>query len=104
MFAEALEMLRLVNKSALDETGLVDYYNAWMHVCGQLGSHSQRSSVRQYYFDRQNLYCDSVLMVTREGSDASYHLKVDILSARRLYQEALALSDQWLQKFSGFIL
>lgn len=98
MLAEALEQLRLVKKSALDDIALVDYYNAWMHVCGQLGSYTQRSSVRQYYFDRQNLYRDSVLMVAKEGSDEWYHLKVDILSARRLYQEALALSDQWLQK------
>ena len=73
--AESLEQLRLVNKSALDKRGLVDYYHAWMHVCGE----------------------DSVLMVTEEGSEEWYHLEVDILSARKLYQDAMEISDQWLQ-------
>jgi len=96
--AEALEQLRLVDKSALDNDGLVDYYSAWMHVCGEMGTYTQRRGVCHYYFGRQNLYRDSVLMVASEGSGEWYHLKVDILTARRLYQEALALSEQWLRK------
>lgn len=98
MHAESLELLRRVDKSALDNTGLVDYYNAWMHVCGELGSYTQRNDVRHHYFDLQDHYRDSVLMITKEGSDEWFHLKMDILSARRLYQDALELSNQWLQK------
>ncbi len=98
LFTESLEQLRLVNKSVLDTTGLVNYYNAWMHVYGELGSYTQRKDVRQKYYDLQNLYRDSVLMVTKEGSDEWFHLKMDVLSGRRLYQDALALSDQWLQR------
>jgi len=95
--AESLEQLRLVNKSALDKRGLVDYYHAWMHVCGELGVYTQREAVRQRAFKQQDLYRDSVLMVTEEGSEEWYHLEVDILSARKLYQEAMEISDQWLQ-------
>ena len=97
MHTEALEQLRLVNKSALDQRGLIDYYHAWMHVCGELGVYTQREDVRQRSFKQQDLYRDSVLMVAEEGSEEWYHLKVDILSARRLFQDALEISDQWLQ-------
>lgn len=95
--AESLELLRTIDKSVLDNSGLVEYYNAWMHVCGELGLYTQRKDVRQKYFDLQNHYRDSVLMVVKEGSEEWYHLKMDILSARRLFQDALELSDQWLQ-------
>lgn len=98
MPTEALEQLRAVDKSALDETGLVNYYHAWMHVCGELGFYSHRKDDQQRHYDQQNHYRDSVLMVAKEGSEEWYHLKVDILSARRLYQDALQLSSQWLQR------
>ena len=97
MHAEALEQLRLVNKSALDKRGLVDYYHAWMHVCGELGLYTQRQDIVQRSFRLQDLYRDSVLMVAEEGSEEWCHLKVDILSARRLYQDALEISNQWIQ-------
>ena len=98
MHTESLEQLHLVNKSALDQAGLVDYYNAWMHVCGELGLYTQRKDIRQRSFDLQNLYRDSVLMVIEKGSDEWYHLKMDILNARRQFQDALELSDQWIKK------
>lgn len=99
-YTESLELLRSVNRPALDDAGLLEYYNAWMHVCGELGSYTQRKDFRQKYFDLQNLYRDSVLMVTKEGSEKWFHLKMDILSARRLYQDALELSNQWLKNVS----
>jgi hypothetical protein len=98
MRTEALEQLRLVKKPVLDNDGLVDYYNAWMHVCGEIGLYTLLPEVRQRYFDLQNLYRDSVLMFIEEGSEEWYHQKVDILSARQLFQEALQLSNQWIKK------
>lgn len=98
MFTESLEELRSVNKSVLDSVGLVNYYHAWMHVYGELGSRTQRNAVRLKYFGQQDAYRDSVLMVADEGSEEWLHLKVDILCARQLYQDALELSGQWLQK------
>lgn len=98
LYTESLDQLHKVDKSALDSTGLLDYYKAWMHVCGELGSNTPRQRLKQDYYDMQDNYRDSVLMVTKEGSEEWYHLKVDILCARRLFQDALALSDEWLQK------
>ncbi len=97
MYTESLEQLHLVDRSALDKKGLCSYYNAWMHICGELGSYTQRPHVQLSYYERQDLYRDSVLMVAEEGSEKWLHLKMDILNARRLYQDALDISDEWLK-------
>ena len=102
MYAESLDELRAVDRAALDSTGLVEYYHAWMHVYGELGLYTQREGLRQHYFDLQNLYRDSVLMVAGEGSEEWLHLKVDILSARQLFQDALQLSNEWLKKVTDY--
>ena len=101
MFTESIEELRSVNTSALDSVGLVNYYHAWMHVYGELGSNAQRNAVRLKYYGLQDAYRDSVLMVADEGSEEWLHLKVDILCARQLYQDALELSSEWLQKVTA---
>lgn len=98
MYTEALEQLHLVSKSALDKKGLGEYYNAWMHVCGEIGYYTQRPKVQEYYYGLQNNYRDSVLAVAEEGSEHYLHLKMDILTARRLYQDALNVSNEWLKK------
>ena len=56
--------------------------------------------MRQDYYDRQDLYRDSVLMVAEAGSEEYLHLKMDVLCARRQYQDALGVSDSWLGKVS----
>jgi hypothetical protein len=69
-----------------------------MHVCGELGYYSQQEELRHSYYDMQDLYRDSVLAVAGTDSEASLHLNMDILSARRQYQDALGVSDRWLGK------
>ena len=98
MVAESLELLRLVNRSALDKRGLVDYYNAWMHAYGELASFTQRQDMHQFYLDKQNTYRDSVMMVADEGSEEWCHLKMDILTAKRHFQDALKVSNLWMKK------
>ena len=98
MYTEALEQLHQVNKSALDKKGLCEYYNAWMHVCGEIGYYTQRPKVQESYYALQNNYRDSVLAVAEEGSEHYLHLKMDVLNGRRLYQDALQISDEWLKK------
>lgn len=98
MHVESLEQLRSIDRAALDNAGLVYYYSAWMHVSGELASSSQRKDVRQRYFDLQNLYRDSVMMVADEGSEDWLHLKMDILSAQRRFQEALSVSNKWFRR------
>ena len=97
MLVESLEQLRLVNRSALTDKELVDYYNAWMHVCGEMANLTQRKDKHQSYLAKQNLYRDSVMAVASEGSEEWLHLKMDILTAQRHFQDALSISDRWFK-------
>ena len=92
-----IEQLKLIRKSALDQVGLSYYYGAWMHLYGELGSYTERPGMQQVYYDQQNAYRDSVLMVAPEGTEDWYHMKMDILNGRRYYQEALQFSNRWIR-------
>ena len=96
LHVEALDLLKRVDKSALGPKELTNYYGAWMHVCGEIGSSSQQPDVRQSYYVQQDSYRDSVLMVAEKGSEEYLHLKMDVFCARQLYQDALGISDNWL--------
>ena len=98
MYVEALDLLKGVDKQVLSNEELAKYYATWMHVYGELGSYSQQSSRREYYFGLQDSYRDSVLAVAVEGSEEFLHLKMDVLCARQLYQDALAVSEKWLSE------
>ena len=100
MYVESLALLQEVDKSALDRQGLTKYYEAWMHVCGEIGSHSQLNEVRLAYYELQDAYRDSVLMVAETDSEEYLHLKMDVLNARQQYQDALKVSNRWLNKVS----
>lgn len=97
MLTESLEQLHLVKRPALTNKELIDYYSAWMHVCGEMANLTQRKDMHQRYLDKQNLYRDSVMAVAAEGSEDYFHLKMDILTAQRHFQDALNLNDQWLK-------
>ena len=98
MYVESLELLKRVDKQALDREGLTKYYAAWMHVCGEIGYYSQQPDERSFYYNLQDSYRDSVLAVAEEGSEEFLHLKMDVLNARQQYQEALDVSRRWLNK------
>lgn len=98
LYNESLEQLLMINNSELDKRGLGDYYHAWMHVYGELAHYSQRKDIRERYFNLQNQYRDSVLMVADKDSEHYLHLKLDILCARRQFQDALRVSDKWLRR------
>ena len=98
MYVQALDLLKKVDKQALGREELIKYYAAWMHVSGEIGSYSQQQDEKTYYYEIQDGYRDSVLAVAEEGCEEYLHLKVDVLSARRQYQDALAVSDTWISK------
>ncbi len=98
LYVEALNLLEKVDKRALGREGLTKYYEACMHIYGELGTYSQQHDDRWRYYGLQDSYRDSVLAVAEEGSEEYLHLKMDVLTARKLYQDALAVSDSWLGK------
>ena len=97
LYVESLNLLKQVDKKALGPEELAQYYAAWMHVCGELGYYSQQLEKRNSYYNLQDNYRDSVLAVAETGSEASLHLSMDVLSARKQYQDALDVSDKWLR-------
>ena len=100
LYVEALDLLKKVDRRALRDEGLTKYYAAWMHLCGELGSYAQQSEEQLSYYAMQDAYRDSVLAVADESSELYLHLKMDVLSGRRQYQDALGVSDRWLRKVS----
>ena len=100
LYVEALDLLKKVDRRALRGEGLTKYYAAWMHLCGELGSYAQQSEEQLSYYAMQDAYRDSVLAVADESSELYLHLKMDVLSGRRQYQDALGVSDRWLRKVS----
>ena len=101
MYIESIEQLKMVNKAALDRQGLTDYYNAWMHVCGEIAAYSLIPEVRGNYFAMQDHYRDSVMLVADKGSDEYLHLQMSALCAHQDYQEALKVSDRWINKVTA---
>ena len=97
MEAESLEQLQLVNSTALDKKGRVEYYKAWMHLYGELASYTQRNGMHRSYLDQQDLYRDSVMMVADEGREEWLHLKMAILCAQRHFQDALTVNNKWIK-------
>ena len=98
LYVESLNLLKKTDRQTLDREGLTKYYAALMHVYGELGSYSQQTNEQRDYFQLQDSYRDSVLAVAEKGSEEYLHLKMDVLCARQLYQDALAVSDSWLNK------
>lgn len=98
MYVESLYHLRQIDKATLDGQGLTDYYDAWMHVCGEIAAYSLIPEVRNRYFALQDHYRDSVLSVADKASDEYLYLQMSVLCARQQYQEALKVSNKWLNK------
>ena len=98
MYVESLDQLSKVDKNALDRQGLTDYYDAWMHVCGEIAAYSLIPEVKNRYYAMQDHYRDSVLAVADPGSDEYLHLQMSALCARQQFQEALKVSNKWMNK------
>ena len=98
MYVEASGILQKTDKTALDRQGLTDYYDACMHVCGEVAAYTLIPQIRDFYDAEQDHYRDSLLTVVDPASDNYLHLQMSALCARQQYQEALKVSDKWLNK------
>ena len=98
MYVEASGILQKTDKTALDRQGLTDYFDACMHVCGEVAAYTLIPQIRDYYYAEQDHYRDSLLTVVDPASDNYLHLQMSVLCARQQYQEALKVSDKWLNK------
>lgn len=102
MYMESHDLLRSVDKAALDSAGLALYYNACAHLYGELGYYSAVKKLRSRYLEMSNMYIDSLLAVT--GSNDPLHLRY---MEKRMYEAgdyygALLYNDKWMRQ-SGSI-
>lgn len=98
MYVEASGILQKTDKAALDRQGLTDYYDACMHVCGEVAAYTLIPQIRDFYYAEQDHYRDSLMEVVDPASDNYLHLQMSVLCARQQYQDALKVSDKWLNK------
>lgn len=101
MYMESADILRQVDKARLDREGLTDYYDAAMHLCGEVAAYTLIPAERDYYYAERDHYRDSLMAVVDPASDNYLHMQMSALCARQLYQEALKVSDKWLDKVSS---
>ena len=101
MFMESNDILHQVDKSKLDREGLTEYYDAAMHLCGEVAAYTLIPSERDYYYAERDHYRDSLLAVVDPASDNYLHLQMSALCAKQRYQDALEISDQWLSNVSN---
>ncbi|MBQ3630468.1 MAG: transcriptional regulator [Prevotella sp.] len=96
MYTEALTILDKTNRRQLDTLGLTDYYNARMHVYGELCYYTRLDSLHRHYRKLADSYRDSVLMVASPQSETYLLQKEAQLMDQRRLKEALKVNDQRL--------
>lgn len=101
MYMESADILRKTDKTALDRQGLTDYYDAAMHLCGEVAAYTLIPTERDYYYAERDHYRDSLMAVVDPASDNYLHIQMSALCARQQYQDALKVSDKWLNKVSS---
>ncbi len=97
MYTEALSLLKDVNKQYLDKKGLCDYYIAYNHVYGELGSYSSMPDIKQEYFNLTRQYRDSLSGVIDHHSDI-FLMKEEneLINDRQDYSAALKINNKRL--------
>ena len=98
MYTESLEQLHLVKKSALDQKGLCEYYNARMHVYGELGYYSIIPPMKEQYFRQQTTYRDSLFALVDHQAPDYLMYRIQELKGRQQLDEGRKVSDQWVKR------
>lgn len=98
-FAEALEVLKHIDKETLDESNRKDYFIAYYHVYGELGFSNMQidSDLSQNFFSRQNAYQDTLFAILPHHSEDYLMRKEVMLTSQNKWDEALKVNDERLK-------
>ena len=98
-FAEALEVLKHIDKETLDESNRKDYFIAYYHVYGELGFSNMQidSDLSQNFFSRQNAYRDTLFAILPHHSEDYLMRKEVMLTSQNKWDEALKVNDERLK-------
>lgn len=96
MYVEAGELLREIDRKSLSKEGLVDYYNALMHLYEDMGTYTGLRYKRHEYYAERDRYRDSLMQTVSEGSDTYMNFLLTTLLNDGRIEEALQVSNKWI--------
>ena len=97
LYKEAVDLLESIDRSQLPEQMLVDYYNTFLRVYGELSFYTQDMRKSKSYWKVFDVYLDSLKTVVTPDNILYLQLKEDSARNAHQFEEAIRLNDQWLQ-------
>lgn len=101
-YAEGLARLFRIDKRKLGKKYIRDYYIAANHIYGELGSYSLNPKTKLIYYDKCDIYRDSLYLYTTRHDEIWYEKKINDLINAGKYKEALAVSDRQMRLFKKY--
>ena len=98
MYMEAIDVLKMVNKSSLSKEQLMNYFIAYDHVYGELGYYTQNHKIGTHYTLRSKMYKDSIYQIASPDSEIYLSMEETRLHDEGKLQEALAINDKRLSQ------
>lgn len=98
MYIEAIDVLKMVNKSSLSKEQLMNYFIAYDHVYGELGYYTQNHKIGTHYTLRSKMYKDSIYQIASPDSEIYLSMEETRLRDEGKLQEALAINDKRLSQ------
>lgn len=98
MYMEAINVLKMVNKSSLSKEQLMNYFIAYDHVYGELGYYTQNHKIGTHYTLLSKMYKDSIYQIASPDSEIYLSMEETRLRDEGKLQEALAINDKRLSQ------
>ena len=93
---ESLTLLQRIDKSALTQDGLCNYYRSYMMVYDNLGGNCQIPAMREEFYQKHLTYMDSLLATAKPGSEMYLGHRQPQLVGEKRFEEALKMNDERL--------
>ncbi|MCL1937615.1 MAG: DUF6377 domain-containing protein [Candidatus Azobacteroides sp.] len=98
MYKEAVDRIETIQRNKLPTRFLIDYYDAYAHIYGELAFYTQDKSMAMLYREKSDLYIDS--LNARLPADSEMKLIMDETRSRynRNFAESYRINDLRLAK------
>lgn len=98
MYAEALNMLKMVSKNDFDRAGLANYYKVYNHVFYELSINTILPKMRNEYVRLADVYRDSLYKTSNESAeDVLLRKELEAVDSRN-YSGALKINDERMKQ------
>lgn len=97
-YAESWDVLKEVDKDALDHESLCNYYWAYQHLYGEMAYYANVPHLKKYYLGKYQAYRDLVMATFNHDDDRYLQMQeVKYRDAGKM-QEALKINDERMSK------